>query len=782
MLHRKLWRDLWNSRTQFLSIFLMAFLGLLVFVGMDAESNGAQLSSDSYYQETNLADYWLTGRWFSEEDVKEIQAIPGVNLAERQLQTEGKAVFQKKDGKQNLEDATEPYLILHFLETNEISRMQLIEGKSYEQGIEGVWIDENFASCQHLKVGDTLEIKANRVSFTEEIKGIVRNPEYVYYVSDGQEMIPPYGTFGYAFLDGKEYPHIQGQNIYTTMKIDVDVTQNQDTIKRRIREVIDDDNLVLSDRSQNISFDTFDAEVEQHRMMGFLFPIVFLVIAVLGMITTMTRMTVNQRTQIGTLKALGFGKGRITLHYISFGFWISLLGAVTGSIAGFYGLPVLIHSSMKEMYQLPEWKTVITGNACMAILLEVAISTGVSFLACRKELREPAAITLKPKPPKDVRHSMLEKSRIWLRMSFRTQWNLRDVMRNRARTLMGIIGAAGCTMLMLCAFGCSDAMKYMPIWSYEHQNLAEHVILLEQGTSQKDAKEYEKKYKGQMVEEASVEITAENGKSDDSGNPVKTGVLTVAAPGSYLHFQDEKLQEIPLQEKGIMISYKMAKLLGVSMGDYIRWHVIGDDTWHTTRITQINRVPMSQGITMSRKQYEELEYEFAASKILTNHSLPEQLTEDVQVQTIQDTVQMKKEMMQSLDIMGMIIDILVLAAVLLGVIVLYNLGVLSYVEKTRQIATLKVLGFSTGRIRRILHQQSVWITSAGILVGLPAGYVLLRILCDSLSDSEDLYPLITMPSYCVTILGTFAVSFLVNFMLSGKVKTIDMVDALKGVE
>ena len=783
MLNRKLWRDLWQNRTQFLSIFLMAFLGLLVFVGMDAESHGARISSDKYYEETNLADYWLKGRKFSEDDVKKITSISGVIQAERQLNTEGKVVFPTKhiDGTKQSE-AKEPYMILNFMDTQNISKMQIIKGKEYVPDKEGIWIEEQFATQNHLSIGDAIDIKVNNVTFAEEIKGIIRAPEYVYYVSEGQEMMPPYGSFGYAYLSGKEYPEQLNGSIYTTMLVDVDVTQNQEVIKEKIRIAMDDDNLVVSDRSQNLSFDTFDAEVKQHQVMGFMFPIIFLLIAILGMVTTMTRMTMNQRIQIGTLKALGFHKSRITLHYISFGFWISLLGSVLGAIAGFYGLPPLIQSSMRQMYILPKWEIAITTNSYIAVITDIAISTLVSFLACRRELREPAAVTLKPKPPKKIKHSALEKSKLWLRMNFQTQWNIRDILRNKARTAMGVIGVAGCTMLLVCAFGCVDSIGYMPVWLYEKVNLSKHIIVMEQGTSQKDTEEYARKYKGQMIEEQSIEISSDAKLTSSGSNLLKTGVLTVVDKGNYMHFTDETLQETQLEEKGIMITYKMAELLGVKVGDYIRWHIIGDDTWQSTRIAKIDRIPSGQGIIMSKSQYEALDYEFQANKIFTNLTLPKDIVDDNEVQTVQHIDQMKEEMIQSLEMMNMMVTILVIAATILGVVVLYNLGVLSFVEKTREIATLKVLGFRSKKIRGILQMQNIWVTTAGIILGIPIGYLFLIVLCGTMSDSSDLYPMITIPSYCYAIIGTFAVSILVNSMLSGKVKTIDMVDALKGVE
>lgn len=138
--------------------------------------------------------------------------------------------------------------------------------------------------------------------------------------------------------------------------------------------------------------------------------------------------------------------------------------------------------------------------------------------------------------------------------------------------------------------------------------------------------------------------------------------------------------------------------------------------------------------------------------------------------------------MESMEIMNMMIGMMVGGAVILGVVVLYNLGVLSFVEKMREIATLKVLGFQSRKIRGILQKQNIWVTAIGILIGLPAGYGLLMGICSTMPDTMDMEPELSLLSYLYSICGTFLVSIAVNFFLSGKVKTIDMVDALKGVE
>ena len=167
---------------------------------------------------------------------------------------------------------------------------------------------------------------------------------------------------------------------------------------------------------------------------------------------------------------------------------------------------------------------------------------------------------------------------------------------------------------------------------------------------------------------------------------------------------------------------------------------------------------------------------------MTNKSVDKSLTDEEEISTILNITDMKATFSKTMEMMYSMIFIMIFAATLLGFIVLYNLGVLSFVEKTREVATLKVLGFSSSKIRGILQKQNIWLTCIGIVFGIFAGIFVLVAMCSAVSESLDLFPVVSIPTYIYTVIGTFLVSIAVNFMFSGKVKTIDMVDALKGVE
>lgn len=768
MLRRKLFRDLWQSRTQFLSIFLMAFLGLFVFAGIDAESNGIGLSTDAYYEETKLADNWVVGAGFSRDEVKALEKVEQIESVDRRISAEAKA---------KLGNGEELDMELNFMESLNSSFPLLIEGEKFSTDQEGIWLEELFAKEWGLKPGDYITLTYEGREFTEEVKGIILHPEYVFYTLNSDSMMPSYGKYGYGFLSSTEFP-VQDKLVYNQLVIrqnkNSDSMMEKNAFKDMVKDVLDRDDIVVLDRSQNMGLDAIASEQAQHEAMGIMFSAVFLLIAVMGIVTTMTRMTSNQRIQIGTLKALGFSKRKITWHYVSYGMVISAAGSILGAIVGLLTLPYLFLPTMREYYILPEWKTGVSDKSYYAIALAIVVATIVSYLACRKELKDMPAITLKPAAPKNIRHSLLEKSRLWLGMNFSTQWNIRDVKRNKARSIMGIAGVAGCTMLLVCAFGMKDCCEEFVVWQYGGLITGQYKMMFAESASNLEKREYAQQLKGQLIQEGSCEFR--------NGNLLKTGSITILEEGNYIHYQEENGNEITLPQYGVALSAKMAKILGLQVGDIIEWHMVGEKNWEKSRITAIYRTPTGQGITMYRQEYEAMQYDFKPTSLYTNMTVPQYMKDSDEVSGVISIEQLKKDLDENMEMMNLMVVILIIAAVVLGIIVLYNMGVLSFMEKTREVATLKVLGFSSGRIRRILRQQNSWITVVGIIAGLIIGYQFLDIMMQTMSEDNDMPTVTYMLSYAYSIIGTWLVSTGVNTILSGKVKTICMVDALKGVE
>lgn len=761
MLLRKMLRDIKLNKTQFISIFLMSILGVLVYAGINAEWYGMQTEVESYYEETHLPDLWIMSDHFTGEDVSKVEDLSFVKAAELRLTVDTIAKLE------NL-----PTLRLHILEENTLSSPKVIEGIPVDLMADGLWLDVSFAESNRLQIGDDITVEFMGEEVTKKILGVIIHPEFVHNVKDETTLMPNSKSFGFAVIPRLALPQVEGFPA-NQMLLCVNSGWKDVSGRKELEELFSDRYYMIIDQDTHPSVAMFQSEIEQNKAMGGVFPIVFFLIAALTMLSTMTRMTSNQRTQIGTLKAMGYSRHTILIHYVSYGIWIGLVGGLIGLLIGPLIIPNILFAMQKSIYTLPNWSIKISPSSFVALGLAVLCCGASSYFACRQQLKEAPAATLRPKAPKAGRHTRLEKSRLWLRFGFSTQWNLRDIMRSKIRSAMAVIGVLGCTALLIFGFGLRDSVNEISNWMYQELNVYASKINLEETIDRESLESLKEKYLGQWIQEEGIELQSKGAQ--------ESGSLTVLGQGQQMLFQNEKRQEIQLSNEDIGISYKMAQQLSVKIGDTIKWRIYGDKVWQESEITTIYRTPMGQGIVMGAAIYEEMGLTFQPRTLLTSYQAidAESMTG---VRSVQDQSQLIEGFNDMLENMKMIIVILVIAAVILGSVVLYNLGTLSFAERIRELATLKVLGFFPKQIRSLLMKQNVWLTLIGIVLGIPAGYALIAFMLSTMSASMDIMIDISEVSLFISVVGTFLLSMIVNLILSRKVKGIDMVSSLKSVE
>jgi putative ABC transport system permease protein len=757
MLFRKMLRDMRLHKTQFISIFVMAFLGVLIFSGIAGEWMGLRKTVGDYYRETNMADVWLYGRGFSDEDERAVSGLAGVTGAERQLAIAGVGNF---DGN--------PTVMLHFVEENGISKVYPVSGEAFSADRDGAWLDDRFAGAHGLKAGDRLAVKLDGLTFEKTILGTVYSPEYV-FLDGGGGMTPDFSAYGFAYIPAKYFPVPQGL-AYNSMLLKTDA-KDPGALEERVGRALGGNYSVFLTRENNASYVMFQQEIDQHRAMGSLFPIAFLAIALLTMLTTMTRIVSGQRTQIGTLKALGFKKSAILLHYVSYGFWLSLAGSALGAAIGPLTIPRLFYPSLSSFYTLPEWNPAFDPSFFIMAAVTVALCTLVTWLACRSVLGGTPAGALRPKAPRAVRHGLMEKTRLWHRLGFNVQWNLRDVFRNKARSITAVIGALGCTALLVCAFGVNDDMHDLKDWQYRDIDLFQSSMLIDEAATGDEIQAAMEATRGEAVMEAAAEFKA-NGKK-------KSGYMTVTDNATLLTATDGNRRPLGLPADGVSLSRKMAGMLGLKKGDSITWHPYGSEKWVTTAVAEIYGHPATQGVSMTRRTLEALGYAFAPTSILSPETVADAPPGIASVRQKEDLTRGWDDLTEAFMLM---VYVLIAAAAALAIVVLYNLGILSFTEKERELATLKVVGLKSHKLRNLLLTQNLWLSVAGFLPGVPVGKWLIEAMTASMGDSFDMVTNLHAASVLLALAITLALSAGVNLLFIRKIRRLDMVGSLKGVE
>ena len=756
MLFKKMLRDIAKHKAQFISIFLMAFLGVFVFAGVGGESVGLEVNVNDFYNETNLADGWIYSYGINDIYMEQVDLLGPTTQMERQYVVESVGDFDN-----------DPEITLHFVENNTISKFYLIEGEKLDINDEdGVWLDKSFADAKGLKVGDNITFEFEGHKIEKEIKGLGYSPEYVYHASS-YSVIPDFNKIGFAYLSHNAYP---GDNIsYNVLEVKFDGTpENFNDI---LSYKLDGYYSSFVERSQHSSVSQFSEEMDQHKMMGDIFPVVFILIAMLILLTTMTRIITHQRTQIGILKASGFKNSSIILHYISYGFWLVLIGSILGLILGPMTLPQLFYPSMSATYKLPSWNPAWNMNFVYVAVLMVMMSLAVSYYSVKSISDEKPADTIRPKVPKVSTSGFLEKLPIWKHLSFNVRWNWRDAKRNKFRALMTIIGVIGCSALLVCAFGMYDGMNDLKEWEYNQINHYDSKLVVEENATDAQIDDVAKAVNGDKLMESAIEIESDDAK--------KSGSLTVLNNTDLVTPTDYDWNKVDIKDDEVSISQKMADMLDVKVGDTVKWHIMGSDKWVKTKIDKIHADPISQGFIMSADKLEDLDLNYTPTSIVTAEHVNQSYECVKAASSLKDMTSSWDELTES---MWLLIYILIFFASLLAIIVLYNLGLLSFTEIEREIATLKVLGFKSGFLRRLLLTQNLWFTAAGFILGLPVGYVILAIMWESSGDSFYILPSISLSNFILTAVITFALSILVNLMFSRKIKKLDMVESLKSGE
>ena len=756
MLKKKMIRDIRKHKTQFLSIFLMAFLGVFVFAGVGGESVGLEVNVDKFYDDTNLADGWIYSNFINDLFLDQIYCLGATDQMERQLVVDSVADF-----------SNDPEITLHFVENNTISKFYLIDGDPLDiNDKNGVWLDKSFADAKGLKVGDSITFEFEDYKIKKKIRGTGYSPEYVYHASQSS-VIPDFSKIGFAYMSHKAFPNDTVP--YNVLNVKFDGTaENYDKL---LDYHMDGYYSSFVERSEHTSVSQFSEEIDQHQMMAGIFPVVFILIAMLILLTTMTRIITHQRTQIGILKACGFKDKTIMKHYISYGFWLVLIGSLLGLIIGPMTLPKLFYPSMSSTYILPSWEPAWSIDFVFIALAMIIMSILVSYYAVRSIFNENPADTIRPKAPKVSSSGMIERLGFFKHLSFNSRWNYRDAKRNKFRALMTIIGVIGCTALLVSAFGMYDGMNDLKEWEFNQINHYDSKLVIDDEASISEVDDVADEVNGDKIMESAIEIESDTCK--------KSGSLLVLNHTDLVTPTDYDWNRIKIEDDEVSVSQKMADMLGIGIGDTVKWHIMGSDKWIKTKIDKIHSDPTSQGFIMSADKLEDLDLNYTPTSVVTEEHVTKNYTAIKTTNSLKDMTSSWDELTEA---MWLLIYILIFFASLLAVVVLYNLGLLSFTEIEREIATLKVLGFKTNALRKLLLTQNLWFTTIGYLLGIPVGYYILKVMWESSGDSFYILPSISLMNLVITAAITFSLSILVNLMFSRKIKKLDMVESLKSAE
>lgn len=799
-------REIKKTYKRFISIILMALLGVAVFVGIGASGDNIANTVGTYFKEYDIYDLKLISTLgLTNEDLEEIQKIDGVTTA---IATYEKDVLLEINGSN---------YVINAMEYNEtLNKVELVEGNIPSSANE-VMIDSKLAEEQNIKIGDKINLQEvleeNQESALKNVELIVSGISNTPLFMTDERGTSKLGT---GKVDYYVYIHKDNINsdIYTTIyiatnkvdgllvdseeyKTEIEALKNSiDSISEQ-RKQARYDSLVypkwyLWDRKEaNTGYSATMQYSEILTTVSKVFPLLFFAIATLMSLNSMTRMVDEERTQIGTLKAMGYSKAQISSKYILYALLATVIGNILGVFVGFELLTNIIVRLCLDFYTVPYIPVVYDfGLTFIGCLVSALCIVGGAIYASYRKLRHVPAKLMRPKAPKIGKRVFLEKIPfIWNRLSFTQKVTFRNMFRYKKRFLMTIVGISGATALTLVGFGVNDStsnlvpLQYNEIYNYQMTVALEDMPQEEQNQMIAELQEKEEITSVLPVKMQSMHIT-HNGQTKD----VQLIVTSEQLDG-FINLRNTSTKEkYELDNNSIILTQGIANKLEIEEGDTIQ---IEDEDGIQKEVTvgKITEHYISHYMYMSDELYEQLYNSSVKDNVLlikTNElskeeeeALSKQLLENYKISSINLTSDVEEDFID----FDIIVIILILVSGTLALLVLYNLSNININERIRELATLKVLGFYPKEVDNYVNKEMTLLSLIGMIIGLGLGVILTMFILEIAQLELIIFPKTIEPlSYVFAFSIILAFTLLVNLFSHFTLKKIDMIESLKSVE
>ncbi len=765
----KVVREIKSNFKSYLSVILIAALAVTLFTGIWANYRDFQDKLNEIYTVSSMCDGMITMN-SADEDVENFLKEKSVTYQKRIFAT------AKVDGKS-----------VYIATFSADDKLNLPYSSSVKVDEYGVYADENFA--KNHKCGEDFSVTTDislaenvtlnltgTIIHPESLGNSVYNPSFIYVgkkalVKSLAISLDKYKTlFGYTdeafekFIEGYLADY---ENQYLIKSADatslIDEAKTKFSGKESFVYALNRNNLPT-----NV---TIEADVTQAKQLLYIFPVIFYLVALLIILTSVSQLINREQKNIGILKALGYSKIEILWHYTDVFIVLGLIGSAMGILLGPAIIPKVMGVKYGILYQLPKIRTAFFRweyLASLAILVVIILLTSV--FACLDSINKVPAVSLRGDNSVKITLTSLSKFKIFDKVSLSVRMAFRNMRRKISRSLMVIFGVAGCSALLLCGFGVENTINYGLDLELGHYTPYDVTVSYSDGLSHFD------------------DITALDGVvAVDEYAKYSVTAQGEKVLSSYVYVMPSvpKIIDFGYDDNSVLVSSKLAKDIGVSAGDNVSF--VYEGVTFTAKVTGIIDLCITQGIIISEYLFAETYFPPTGAFVKTKSGFAAATAESIagekgilSATTMSDMRLRADEVLSSIRVMTMTIRIF---AILLAVVVLYNLALLNFKERTKDIATLKVLGFSRFEIASSFIIEIIALTFFGSLIGLTLGYPLLYAV---LSINET--PLIcyiyhiASNSYLYTVLLTCGTSFAINLFFAFLTNKVRMVESLKSVE
>ena len=829
---KNLLREIKRTFTKFLSIFAICALGVAFFAGIRATSPDMKEAGDRLYNTYNLSDISvISTSGLTADNIRDLESIEGIRAVRASLFVDAMARGTGEKEKNlrlysmpiKLKSEYVPLIDLipdYGIDTSpeyEMNGVEIVSGRMPLNDTETA-LDYTLEGSLVKQLGDEITLTTSGGTVTLRVVGFIRSPMYISMFERGTSSIGNGTSDGFAYASGNaisslgtKLPVMSLLNTYYT-RADIVISGKEglsaysDEYEALVNEVTDriedyastqSGTWYIQDRSGNPGYSDYSENTDRIAAVGDVFPLIFFIVAALVCLTTMTRMVEEQRIEMGTMKALGYGGWQIAMKYAVYAMSACISGGVVGAIIGFKLFPYVIMKAYSIMYYLGKLETPYRADiAFMAIAAMAVCTAAATFSACYASLKEVPATLMRPKAPKAGRRVLLERIPfIWKKLSFTSKVTVRNLFRYKKRFFMSVIGIAGSGALLVTAFGLNDSIfgiiekQFGDIWQmdvqayvYEAMPLADMQELLGKNPANDDFD--------------SVMFCLDSQMECKNGGRSQNGVhlLGVESAGSMagrvsLHNGGTP---VTLDDSGVVVTAKLAETLSIKAGDEINMRTGGED--HLMRVIGVADNYVYHYVYITAAYYETV---FGKAMLYngfmgnlkdgltdeTMDAMSTQLLSDSRMYTVRTIESIYASVWDSLSILNYVVLVLILGSGMLTFVVMLNLTNINIGERMRELATLRVLGFYDKEMYAYIFRENNALSVIGAFVGLLFGKIMHLFVIRTCEVDMVMFVRSAKPlSYVYAFALTIVFSLIVNLLMRPKVRAIDMVESLKSAE
>lgn len=829
---KNLLREIKRTFTKFLSIFAICALGVAFFAGIRATSPDMKEAGDRLYNTYNLSDISvISTSGLTADNIRDLESIEGIRAVRASLFVDAMARGTGEKEKNlrlysmpiKLKSEYAPLIDLipdYGIDTSpeyEMNGVEIVSGRMPLNDTETA-LDYTLEGSLVKQLGDEITLTTSGGTVTLRVVGFIRSPMYISMFERGTSSIGNGTSDGFAYASGNaisslgtKLPVMSLLNTYYT-RADIVISGKEglsaysDEYEALVNEVTDriedyastqSGTWYIQGRSGNPGYSDYSENTDRIAAVGDVFPLIFFIVAALVCLTTMTRMVEEQRIEMGTMKALGYGGWQIAMKYAVYAMSACISGGVVGAIIGFKLFPYVIMKAYSIMYYLGKLETPYRADiAFMAIAAMAVCTAAATFSACYASLKEVPATLMRPKAPKAGRRVLLEKIPfIWKKLSFTSKVTVRNLFRYKKRFFMSVIGIAGSGALLVTAFGLNDSIfgiiekQFGDIWQmdvqayvYEAMPLADMQELLGKNPANDDF--------DSVMFCLDSQMECKNGGRSQSGVHL-LGVESAESMAGRINLHNGGTP-VTLDDSGVVVTAKLAETLSIKAGDEINMRTGGED--HLMRVIGVADNYVYHYVYITAAYYETV---FGKAMLYngfmgnlkdgltdeTMDAMSTQLLSDSRMYTVRTIESIYASVWDSLSILNYVVLVLILGSGMLTFVVMLNLTNINIGERMRELATLRVLGFYDKEMYAYIFRENNALSVIGAFVGLVFGKIMHLFVIRTCEVDMVMFVRSAKPlSYVYAFALTIAFSLIVNLLMRPKVRAIDMVESLKSAE